>query len=425
VPWCAHSKQHTDAALLKLTLLCDVPFCSCFAQQPVQYVQTQVPVPVPVPVPVTAAAATATTAVAGAAGVTATPRPRRHLSSGINAPAPAPAAAPQAQPAASSVLAATNLPPPRCPVSASDGRKFLRVVDDIAAACSRPPQHGAPKAEQERFCQECVAPTQAALVTAMLSAISANVTTPAAAADPAVQVACGEAAARALADAGAPVDDAFLEAAAACAGFAARRECPLTSLERRMAPLLAACDLALTTAERGAMAPPGGKKGPAVVGEAEAGAFCADCYWPVFGLIMNEGNLSDTYWCAARNVVLAAQQATAAGATSAGSAPEAAALAALYDPRVAPRFTACLANVQGVAARRAATVTSARDPFASPLARAVSQRCWRRDALLRGTNGLSLVRPELKTRLVALSCPGQDKGDKPILNLEAAKTAGG
>ena len=239
-----------------------------------------------------------------------------------------------------------------------------------------------------------------------LSAIAANVTTPAAAADPAVQVACGEAAARALADAGAPVDDVFLDATASCSGFAARRECPLANLERRLAPLLTSCDAALANAERA------------------AGAFCADCYWPVFGLIMNEGNLSDTYWCAARNVVLAAQAAAAPGmlgvpAASPGAAawaPEAAALAALYDPRVAPRFTACLANVEGVTERRAAALSTARNPFASPVARAAAPRCWRREALLRGSSGQSLVRPELKARLAALTCPGaDDKAAKPIL----------
>ena len=129
-------------------------------QQPVQLVQTQVPVPVPVPIPVPIAA---TPATAGSAGVTATPRPRRVLSRALGAPQPA--AAPLA--AASAELSAAAASPPRCPVSASDGRRFLRVVDDVAAACSRPPQRGASNAEQERFCQECVAPTQAALVTAM------------------------------------------------------------------------------------------------------------------------------------------------------------------------------------------------------------------------------------------------------------------
>ena len=247
-------------------------------------------------------------------------------------------------------------------------------------------------------------------------------TTPQAAADPAVQVACGEAAARALADAGAPVDDAFLDAVAPCSGFAARRECPLINLERRLAPLLASCDAALASAERAAGAPGSGVG----VGDAEARSFCADCYWPVFGLIMNEGNLSDTYWCAARNVVLAAQTAApgmligapaASAAALATTAPEAAALAALYDPRVAPRFTACIANVEGVAERRAAALATARNPFASPVARATGPRCWRRDALLRGTNGQSLVRAELKARLAALTCPGADnKAAKPILD---------
>ena len=43
-------------------------------------------------------------------------------------------------------------------------------------------------------------------------------------------------------------------------------------------------------------------------------------------------------------------------------------------------------------------------------------RC-RRLRLLRGTNGQSLVRAELKARLAALTCPGADnKAAKPILD---------
>ena len=212
------------------------------------------------------------------------------------------------------------------------------------------------------------------------------------------------------------MDDAFIDATVACAGFSGRGECPLANLERRLAPLLASCDAALANAERA------------------AGSFCADCYWPVFGLIMNEGKLSDTYWCAARNVVLAAQAAAAPGVLgapnaspgAAASAPEAAALAALYDPRVAPRFTACMANVEGVAERRAAALATARNPYASPVARSAAPRCWRRDALLRGSSGQSLVRPELKARLAALTCPGADnKAAKPILDAIGGASSSG
>jgi hypothetical protein len=249
--------------------------------------------------------------------------------------------------------------------------------------------------------------------------VAANATTAAAAAEPAVQAACGALASEALAKAGVRVDDAFFGAVSSCAGYAARRTCPVRDLEARAAPLLTRCDAALAAAEKA-----GSNDGNATAmssADAAQKGFCGDCYWPVLGLIMNEGQLSDTYWCAARGVLFAQQadddNVTTSNSSSAAplSPAEAAALAALYDPRVAPRFTSCLANVQGVAAARVVAASgkeevAPRDPFATAAARAAAPRCWRRDALLRDAAGRSLAAPALRARLQQLTCPGQPKG---------------
>ncbi len=226
-------------------------------------------------------------------------------------------------------------------------------------------------------------------------------TTAAAASTPEVQAACGEAAATALAAAGAPVDDAFLRATAACAGFTARAECPVRDVERRLATVLARCDATIEAAEQ--------QHNSSAAHDAAQRDYCAGCYWPIVATIMNEGELSDTYWCAARH--LASREHAGASNASALSATEAAPLAALYDPRVAPRFTACLANVQGAAAKHAGGAGGgARDPLGAPAARAAAPRCWRADVALRDAAGKPLLAPLLQKRLEQLSCPGQAKG---------------
>jgi hypothetical protein len=260
--------------------------------------------------------------------------------------------------------------------------------------------------------------------------VAANATSAAAVAEPAVQAACGALAAEALEKAGVRVDDDFLGAVSSCAGYAARRTCPVPALAQRAAPLLQRCDAALAAVEKAgnatAAAAAAAASGTAL--DAAQKAFCGGCYWPVLGLIMNEGELSDTYWCAARGVLLAQQEAAdsssgnttttndASNSSSAALSPaEAAALSALYDPRVAPRFTSCLANVQGAAAARIAASHGGagrgeRDPLGAPAARAAAPRCWRRDALLRDAAGQSLAAPALRKRLQQLTCPGQPKG---------------
>ena len=244
-----------------------------------------------------------------------------------------------------------------------------------------------------------------------------------------MQLACGQLAAEQLEACGLAIDDKFIRKTAECSAFAARRECLITDLDSELAQVLQRCNTSIAAAQERSVIG-GGPTGNAMDGaDLMAGQlrYCTDCYWGILGLIMRKGNLSDTFWCAARTAVAAAEGAppsTSASSTTSVelSGAQKSALAALFDPRVAPRFSSCVQNVQG-----AARQTGLGDPLGSPAARLAAPRCWSAEVIRRAgpTAVLDQAGTELMQRLQGLSCPSQPPGFKPFVRAARNATARG
>lgn len=157
--------------------------------------------------------------------------------------------------------------------------------------------------EGEDFCNNCVDPARMALADAANELFEND---PAAMEkareDPeGVTTACGDALVNTMKDDGmlTKVDDALWEKIEGCAALELEddtEECPLTAEQLDVST----DGSALHTAAKKCLdvVLPDGEEATDI----DAGAYCTDCYWALLKYLMNEGAMSETFWCELKKV---------------------------------------------------------------------------------------------------------------------------